>query len=148
MFWISKTTWPAGVGTRAILARTVPQERVDRMGRPRKQTVDRRSAQVLVKLTTVEHDRLAAEVVQLRLPSVPALMRERALSGSVSVSEIVELAAADRLALHRLGVNLNQIARVLNAEGLPAIGDVLAQIEVTLAGINAVLLREPIADGA
>lgn len=79
MYWDTQYAWPAGTGDRATGARAVPQGRVDRMGRPKKEVDARRSAPVLVKLTTAERDRLAGEARRVRAP-LAAFVRERALS--------------------------------------------------------------------
>lgn len=111
------------------------------MGRPRKSDTARRSAPVSVKLTTTERDRLAAEVARLRAPSLTALVRERALTGTVTVRATQELAGVDRIALNRVGVNLNQIARVLNEQGAPAIVELADELRASLARLNLLLLR-------
>lgn len=111
------------------------------MARPRKTATDRRTAPVLVKLTTAEHDSLLAEVVRLRSPSLASLVRERALTGTVTLHQGQELAAADRVALNRVGVNLNQIARTLNEQGDAAVGELAAELRASLARLNLLLLN-------
>lgn len=128
-------------------ARSVPLKAGWSMGRPRKSDTARRSAPVLVKLTIAERDRLAAEVARLRAPSLTALVRERALTGTVTVRETQELAGVDRIALNRVGVNLNQIARMLNEQGAPAIVELADELRASLARLNLLLLRGT-ADGA
>jgi hypothetical protein len=114
------------------------------MARPRKADADRSGPPLAVRLTSHERTRLAGEAARLRLP-VSVMVRQRALAGDVgaglTVTQVRELAAVDRVTLTRLGVNLNQIARVLNEQGGPAVVDLHDDLRTTLAGINAVLMR-------
>lgn len=90
------------------------------MARPRKDPTDKRTAQVAVRLSSVEIARLQEKAEQAHT-NVTAFVRAAALGKPVTVRQ----AASDfetRQELRRIGVNLNQIAKALNArqQALPA----------------------------
>lgn len=90
------------------------------MARPKKDPTERRTEQVNLRLSPIEAARLQdkADAAQTNLT---AFVRAAALGKPVTVRQ----AASDfetRQELRRIGVNLNQIAKALNArqEALPA----------------------------
>lgn len=90
------------------------------MARPRKDPTDKRTAQLAVRLSPVEVAHLQEKAAQAQT-NVTAFVRAAALGKPVTVRQ----AASDfetRQELRRIGVNLNQIAKALNArqQGLPA----------------------------
>jgi uncharacterized protein (DUF1778 family) len=90
------------------------------MARPKIDPTARRTEQINLRLSPVEAARLQ-EQAELARTSVTAFVRAAAMGQSVTVRE----AATDfetRQELRRIGVNLNQIAKALNArqQGLPA----------------------------
>lgn len=111
------------------------------MGRPKKLASAKRTAPVLVKFTEDEKAQLVAEAGRLGAPSVVDVIRQRALSGRVVVHQAAELAAPDRVALQRVGVNLNQIARVLNEQGGAAVVGLTDDLRISLAQLNGLLLQ-------
>lgn len=114
------------------------------MGRPKKQPSEKRTVSIPVMWTAAERARLLADVEKYGLPSLSELIRQRSLTGRVVVKQTTELAAADRVELNRLGVNLNQIARHLNeagADSLPALAEIEADLRAALERINLTLLR-------
>lgn len=80
---------------------------------------------------------------------VSDIARQRTLSGRVTVVQTTELAAADRVELGRLGVNLNQLVRHLNTHSadLPAVAELADEARRALDAINAALLRGGAVDG-
>lgn len=118
------------------------------MGRPKLAQDTKRSIPLAAKFTPAERARLLVETERLGLSSLSDLLRQRVLTGRVVVRKSAELAAADRVALQRVGVNLNQLARHLNerAGDLPAIVAISSEITDTLRELNALLLRA--ADGS
>ena len=120
------------------------------MGRPRKGDGERREP-VTVKLTAREKaELLAAMDAAQATGGLATFMRDRALKGRTHVLKRTELAPADRVALQRVGVNLNQIARRLNeaakdgtatvqlAEELP---EAQRDVRVALDVLNTLLLK-------
>ncbi len=113
------------------------------MGRPKVAVSTKRRTFLGAKFTDDEEAQLRADVLRLGVASLSDLFRQRVLSGRVVVRKSAELCAEDRVALHRLGVNLNQVARHLNERSgeLPAIAAVSDDLAATLAQLNAILLR-------
>jgi uncharacterized protein (DUF1778 family) len=90
------------------------------MGRPRKEPADRRTVSLSCRLTPAE--RLAIEQAALRAGlSASDYVRRLALTGRMVIREnrSLDYAAFDQV--RRIGVNLNQLARIANHTGrLPA----------------------------
>lgn len=111
------------------------------MARPRKPT--RRARTIGVKVTEAEHQQLKADATRHGLTSISDVVRQRAFTGHVMVVQRTELALADREALRRVGINLNQIAKSLHAlEGQSAgLSSIEPEARRALARINAWLLE-------
>ena len=88
------------------------------MARPRLDVSDRRTRIVGVRLTLSEADDLAARAAASGLTTA-AYVRRAALGRRIRSARVLRLSAEDRLELGRIGVNLNQVARSMNA-GIPA----------------------------
>jgi hypothetical protein len=112
------------------------------MARPRKSEGAKRNVAVAVKFTADERAALLAEADRLGLASLSELIRQRALKGRVVIKRGAELAAADRVELNRLGVNLNQLAKHLNAQrgSIAAIDDIAESVSRILAKVNQLLV--------
>ena len=84
------------------------------MARPKKNPTDRRTEQVSVRLSPLELARLQEKADQSR-QTITAFVRASAMGKSITVQQ----GRADdfelRQELRRIGVNLNQIAKALNA---------------------------------
>ena len=91
------------------------------MARPKIDPVDRRTEQVNLALSPIELGKLKAKASQAD-KTVTAFVRAAALGQRVSVTKSTAPDFATRDELRRIGVNLNQIAKALNArqDGLPA----------------------------
>ena len=91
------------------------------MARPKKAPTDKRSEQVSLRLSPVELARLQDKADQSR-QSVTAFVRAAAMGKPVTVRQAQETDFELRQELRRIGVNLNQIAKALNARqtALPA----------------------------
>ena len=90
------------------------------MARPKKDPTERRTEQVNLRLSPIEAARLQDKADRAQT-NLTAFVRAAALGKSVTVRQ----AASDfetRQELRRIGVNLNQIAKALNArqQALPA----------------------------
>ncbi len=91
-----------------------PAEERRRRGRPPLPAEERRDRRAVVRLTAAEVLEVADRAASARL--APAVyMRRRALAEPVRRVVVQRLGAAERRELNRIGVNLNQIARALNA---------------------------------
>lgn len=104
------------------------------MARPRKEHIEARSERLNLRLTQGERATLEANAAAARVPPTD-YARRLALGGQVT---IVQTKAADPqlvLALNRVGVNLNQIARAINAHT----GFSPADLSCTLARLNQLL---------
>lgn len=112
------------------------------MGRPKISSDMKRRFLLGAKFTAPERARVFADAERLGV-DVSELIRQRTLTGRVQVRQTTELAAADRIQLQRVGINLNQIARHLNEQGgsLPAIAALDGALHQTLGYINDLLLR-------
>ena len=84
------------------------------MARPRKPEAERRSRTIGVRITTAEAAEIAKRAAEARMTK-GGYMRRRALGQPVRVAAVHRLGARERVELHRIGVNLNQIARALNS---------------------------------
>ena len=84
------------------------------MARPRLGAEERRTRTIGVRVTEAQAAELA-ELAQAARLSVAALMRRRALGQPVRIAAARRLGAAEFRELNRIGVNLNQVARALNA---------------------------------
>ncbi len=84
------------------------------MARPRKLEAERRSRTIGVRVTTAEAAEIAERAGAARMTR-GGYMRRRALGQPVREAAVLRLGAAERVELHRIGVNLNQIARALNS---------------------------------
>ena len=82
-----------------------------------------------MRITAAEAAEIEARAAAARL-SPAAYMRRRSLGRPVRVTAVHRLGAAERVELQRIGSNLNQIARALNAGGgVPAgLGAELARV--------------------
>lgn len=91
------------------------------MARPKKAPTDRRSEQVSVRLSPAELARLQGKADQSN-QSVTAFVRAAAMGKPVTVRQEQAGDFELRQELRRIGVNLNQIAKALNArqQALPA----------------------------
>lgn len=91
------------------------------MARPKKDPTDRRTEQVSVRLSPLELARLQDKADQSR-QTITAFVRASAMGKPVTVRQASPDDFELRQELRRIGVNLNQIAKALNArqEALPA----------------------------
>ena len=84
------------------------------MARPRKPEAERRSRTIGVRVTTAEAAEIAERAGAARR-TTGGYLRRRALGQPVRELVVLRLGAEERVELHRIGVNLNQIARALNS---------------------------------
>ena len=84
------------------------------MARPRLAAEERRERTIGVRVTAAEAAELANRAAAAR-ESLGAYMRRRALGQPVRIAAVRRLGAAELRELLRIGVNLNQVARVLNS---------------------------------
>ena len=84
------------------------------MARPRKPEAERRSRTIGVRVTTAEAAEIAERAGAARMTK-GGYRRRRALGQPIREAVVLRLGAAERVELHRIGVNLNQIARALNS---------------------------------
>ena len=91
------------------------------MVHPRKPEAERRSRTICVRVTTTEAAMIAERAVAAQLTK-GAYIRRRALGHPVREAAVHRLGAKERVELHRIGVNLNQIARALNSGALAPAG--------------------------
>ena len=80
-------------------------------GRPRLDEQERRARTVGVRVTATEAAELRERAQAARL-SMGAYLRRRALGQRVRMAAELQLGAAELRELNRIGVNLNQMARV------------------------------------
>ena len=83
------------------------------MARPRLNPDQRRTRQINVRVTEAEAAALAEQAGRARL-TVAAYLRRRGLRRRVRAVTERRLAAADRRELNRIGVNLNQMTRLMH----------------------------------
>ena len=92
-----------------------PEERgKETMARPRLGEEERRGRTVGVRVTEAEAEELQERAQGARL-SVGAYLRRRGLGQRVRLAAERRLGAAELRELNRIGVNLNQMARAMNA---------------------------------
>ena len=84
------------------------------MARPRKPEAELRSRTIGVRVNPAEAAEIAERAGAARM-TTGGYMRRRALRQPVREAVVLRLGAAERVELHRIGVNLNQIARALNS---------------------------------
>ena len=84
------------------------------MARPRLGEEERRTRTVGVRVTEAEAEELQERAQDARL-SVGAHLRRRGLGQRVRMAAERRLGAAELRELNRIGVNLNQMARAMNA---------------------------------
>ena len=84
------------------------------MARPRKPETERRSRTIGVRVTTAEAAEIAERAGAAHMTK-GGYMRRRGLGQPVREAAVHRLGARERVELHRIGVNLNQIARALNS---------------------------------
>ena len=111
------------------------------MARPRLGDEERRTRTIGVRVTEAEAAELAERAHAARL-SMGAYMRHRALGQPVRIAPERRLGAADLRELNRIGVNLNQMARVLNSGAVPAPAKTLAAVERVGELVAALLAGE------
>ena len=109
-------------------------------GRPPLPAEERRLHRPVVCLTAAEAAEIAERAAEARL--APAVyMRRRALGRPVQRAAVRRLGAAELRELNRIGVNLNQIARALNA-GTPAPRGTRAAVERCHEAVRVLLMGE------
>ncbi len=91
------------------------------MVRPRKPEAERRSRTIGVRVTAAEAAEIAERAGAARMTR-GGYMRRRALGRPVREAAVHRLGARERVELHRIGVNLNQIARALNSGASAPVG--------------------------
>ena len=91
------------------------------MARPRKPEAGRRGCTIGVRVTTAEAAQIAKRAGAARMTK-GGYMRRRALGQPVREAAVHRLRARERVELDRIGVNLDQIARVLNSGALAPAG--------------------------
>ncbi|MDE0073795.1 MAG: plasmid mobilization relaxosome protein MobC [Gammaproteobacteria bacterium] len=91
------------------------------MARPRKPEAERRNRTIGVRVTTAEAAEIAERAGAARMTK-GGYMRRRALAQPVREAAVHRLGAKERVELHRIGVNLNQIARALNSGASAPVG--------------------------
>ena len=116
----------------------VPQRKP--RGRPPLPAEARRTRRSVVCLTEAEAAEVAERAAAARLAPA-AYMRRRALGRPVRRAVVRRLGAAELRELNRIGVNLNQIARVLNA-GAGAPSGTRAALERCHEAVRVLLRRE------
>ena len=84
------------------------------MARPRLGDEERRTRTVGVRVTAAEAEELQERAQAARL-SVGSYLRRRALGQRVRIAADRRLGAAELRELNRIGVNLNQMSRAMNA---------------------------------
>ena len=114
--------------------------------RPRLTDAARRTAQLRVRLTDGELATLQGEAAQAGI-AFPDFVRERTLTGRVTVERGQNLPPDVWLELRRIGVNLNQIARFLNGNPGPASPPILSIVRQRADEVAALLARTIDADG-
>ena len=106
------------------------------MARPRLGEEERRTRTVGVRVTETEAEELRERAQDARL-SVGAYLRRRGLGQRVRLGAERRLGAAELRELNRIGVNLNQMARAMNAgavagpgtrEAVERVGELVARL--------------------
>ena len=98
------------------------------MARPRLDEEERRRRTVGVRVTEAEAAELRERAQAARL-SMGAYLRRRALGQRVRMAGERRLGAAELRELNRIGVNLNQMARVLNSGAVSSPTETQATVE-------------------
>ena len=111
------------------------------MARPRLGDEERRTRTIGVRVTEAEAAELAERSHAARL-SMGAYMRHRALGQPVRIAPERRLGATDLRELNRIGVNLNQMARVLNSGAARAPAETRAAVERVGELVAALLAGE------
>ena len=110
------------------------------MGRPKMLEQDARTVRLNLRLLPDERAELEERALTAGL-SPTEYARRLALGGRVVLAAWQKADPALVLALNRIGVNLNQIAHAVNAEGGRFAGYQYRDLADTLARINALLDR-------
>ena len=106
------------------------------MARPRLGEEERRTRTVGVRVTAAEAAELRERAQAARL-SMGAYLRRRGLGQRVRMAAELRLGAAELRELNRIGVNLNQMARAMNAgavagpgtrEAVERVGELVARL--------------------
>ena len=111
------------------------------MARPRLGAEERRTRTIGVRVTEAQAAELAERAQATRL-SMAAYMRCRALGQPVRMARERRLGAAELRELNRIGVNLNQMARVLNSGGATAPAETREVVERVGELVAALLAGE------
>ena len=111
------------------------------LARPRLGAEERRTRTIGVRVTEAQAAELA-ELAQAARLSVAALMRRRALGQPVRIAAARRLGADEFRELNRIGVNLNQMARVLNSGAARAPAETRAAVERVGELVAALLAGE------
>ena len=98
------------------------------MARPRLRETERRTRTIGVRVTEVEAEELRERAHAARL-SVGAYLRRRGLGQRVRIVADRRLGAAELRELNRIGVNLNQMARVINSGAVSSPAETRAAVE-------------------
>lgn len=106
------------------------------MPRPRKDTDDRRSESLAFRLTPAERLRVEHAAIAAGL-SASEYARELTLKGRVVIQQRLALDPAAFDQLRRIGVNLNQLARVANQTRQPP-----PELARVCAAVEELLIRE------
>ena len=108
------------------------------MARPKKQPGEKRDQRFNLRFTLAEIEQLRAQALTAGL-APHEYARERVLGHRVQSSGDLQLRAALVSELNRIGVNLNQLAKTINAgRDMPQMAEVvLAELRGTLAQVVA-----------
>jgi mobilization protein NikA len=87
------------------------------MARPKKQPDERKSVPMSIRFSTSERMRIEQYARDAGLGSASEYVRRQALHGKLVIRQSQSLDPAIFDQLRRLGVNLNQLARIANTEG-------------------------------
>ncbi len=87
------------------------------MARPKKQPTERKSSPMSIRFSVSERMLIEQYARDAGLGSASEYVRRQALHGKVVIHQSQSLDPATFDQLRRLGVNLNQLARIANAEG-------------------------------
>lgn len=107
------------------------------MPRPRKPEDERRTETIAFRVTPAERLQAEMKAAAAGLPGAPEYARTLTLKGRVVVEQRRELDHAVFDELRRIGVNLNQLARIANQTG-----QVPGRLESALAALEQILARE------
>jgi hypothetical protein len=111
------------------------------MGRPALQEEDKRIIQVNIRLTKEEND-MVCNYAQASAMTPANWIRQKAFTGRFPVIKLSPINAALYRELHKIGVNLNQAVKQLNAGKLsPAFVTILSALIKTQKDILNCLMR-------